>query len=255
VCRSPNTGCGARAKYTGRVEPPSVRAADGRGVEPVKLRSGTLLKPKLLTPTVARLAFVGGVLALSDWGSELAGNTFLPGGPLDELAHLCTCLLVLWALGRGPTERFLGPALVVSVAIDLDHVPGQLGIDWLTAGTPRPYTHSLSTIAVVLVAALMVRRRRDLLLGIAVGLVVHFWRDLSEPGSGVSLLWPWSYRAFQLPHASYVAAMTVIVAVGAWQSRLAAARQRVTNPLRLTPAQERASATARGRAPGRRPSP
>lgn len=31
------------------------------------------------------------------------------------------------------------------------------------------------------------RRRRDVLLGVALGLAIHFWRDLAEPGSHVEL--------------------------------------------------------------------
>ena len=97
------------------------------------------------------------------------------------------------------------PALIASVAIDLDHIPAQLGADWLTAGTPRPYTHSLLTIVVVVAIAVLWRRRRDLLLGVAIGLAIHFWRDMGEGGSGVSLLWPVSYHSFQYPHGLYVA--------------------------------------------------
>jgi hypothetical protein len=158
-------------------------------------------------------------LALTDAGSQLAGDTLLPGGPFDECAHLCTCLLVFWALGRPASQRFLASALLASVAIDIDHVPARLGSDWLTAGTPRPYTHSLLTIGVVLVGAVGWRRGRAALLGVAFGLAVHFWRDLSETGSGVALLWPWSDRSFQLPHVAYLAAMAAIVGACAWRSR------------------------------------
>lgn len=80
------------------------------------------------------------------------------------------------------------PALFASVLIDLDHVPARLGWRELTEDTPRPYTHSLPTVGVVLLGALLWRRRRDVLLGVAIGLAIHFWRDLSEPGSGVALL-------------------------------------------------------------------
>ena len=55
------------------------------------------------------------------------------------------------------------------------------------------------------------RRRRYLLLGVAIGLAIHFWRDMAEGGSGVSLLWPFSYHSFQYPHAVYVAAMAAFV--------------------------------------------
>lgn len=140
-----------------------------------------------------------------------------PGGPLDETAHLLTTLLALWAIGPNPSRRFMASALVASVAIDLDHVPGELGADWLTAGTPRPYTHSLLTLAAVLGAALAWRRRRELLLGVALGLALHLWRDTSETGNGVSLLWPFSYSAVRLSHAGYLAVMGLVVAVAAYR--------------------------------------
>lgn len=170
-----------------------------------------------LSPLALALVALG--LVVTDWGTQLAGASTVPGGPLDEGAHLLTTLLVLWALGPRAYERFLLPALLASVAIDLDHIPGRLGVDWLTAGTPRPYTHSLLTIAVCLAAAALWGRRRDLLLGIAVGLAIHFWRDMGEHGSGVSLLWPLSNHVFSLPHATYVIVMAVVIGFDAHRCR------------------------------------
>lgn len=152
-----------------------------------------------------------GLLAAADWGYERVGNSFFPGGPLDELAHALTTLLVLWALGRRVRERFLAWALAASVAIDADHIPDRLGVHWLTAGTPRPYTHSLLTIAVVLLGAALVRRGRDPLLAIALGLALHFFRDLGEVGSGVSLFWPVSYRPLSISHGVYLGVMAAVV--------------------------------------------
>ena len=181
----------------------------------------------MLSPVTLALTTV--LLAAADWGTRLAGDTVIPGGPLDELAHLLTTLLFFWALGPRARERFLVPALIASVAIDLDHVPGRLGVDWLTAGTPRPYTHSLLTIAIVLASALFLRRRRDLLLGIAIGLGIHLWRDMGEGGSGVSLLWPISNHSFQYPHGAYVAAMAVFVLIDA--ARCAEAKRAIDREL------------------------
>ena len=99
-----------------------------------------------------------------------AGDSFFPGGPLDETAHFLTMLFILWALGdQFLVPRIAVPALVATVLIDADHIPGYLGDDFLTAGTPRPYTHSLLTLAVVR------------------GIAVHLWRDLSESSGGVSI--------------------------------------------------------------------
>jgi inner membrane protein len=174
-----------------------------------------------LSPTTAWLGLAGLGLVIADWGSRLAGNSVVPGGPLDETAHLLTTLVVLWALDPRPSKRFVVPALVASVAIDSDHIPGELGADWLTAGTPRPYTHSLLTVAMVLATALLWRRRRVMLLGVVFGLALHLWRDMSEAGNGVALLWPFSYRAVRLSHAGYLAVMGLVVAVGAYRLRAA----------------------------------
>ena len=43
------------------------------------------------------------LLGASDWASHLAGDSVLPGGPLDECAHLVTMLLVMWAAGPALT--------------------------------------------------------------------------------------------------------------------------------------------------------
>jgi inner membrane protein len=166
-----------------------------------------------LTPLELLLAAI--VFVAADIGDQLTGgDTFLTSGPLDETAHLLTTLIVLWAIGGVVWERLLIPALIASVVIDLDHIPKELGYDFFTQGTPRPYTHSLLTIAIVLVAAWCWRRRRTVLLGIALGLALHLWRDTAEPASGVSLLWPVSDHSFSTSQASYLVLMAVAFAVG-----------------------------------------
>jgi len=161
------------------------------------------------------LGVIAAVFVVADVGDQLVGgDSFLKAAPLDEIAHLLTTFLVLWAIGGILWERMLTPALIASVAIDLDHIPARFGADFLTAGTPRPYTHSLLTIVVVVAGASLWRRRREALVGVAVGLVIHFWRDMAEPASGVSLLWPVTDHSFSLPHASYLLIMAVVVAAG-----------------------------------------
>lgn len=145
----------------------------------------------------------------------------MPGGPLDEGAHLATGALILLALGRPLTDRFGRALLAASVLIDLDHIPGQLGVDWITSGTPRPYTHSLLTLGLLAGLAIGWRRRRPEVLGALVGVAGHLYRDLAESGSGVSLLWSWSNHRFSLPHGAYLASMLMLAAVAIrhWQSR------------------------------------
>lgn len=174
-----------------------------------------MLHRDLLVLSPATLAGAAVLLAGADWGTRLAGDTLFPGGPLDEIAHLLTTLLVFWALSSRARQRFLVPALIASVAIDVDHIPDRLGVDWLTVGTPRPYTHSLLTIVIVLAIAALWRRRRDVLLGVAIGLAIHFFRDMGEGDSGVSLLWPLSDHSFQYPHGVYVAVMAAFVLIDA----------------------------------------
>ena len=110
------------------------------------------------------------------------------------------------------------------MAIDADHVPGALGYDFLTRGTPRPYSHSLLSIVAVLGAAGIWRSRRDVLLGLALGLAIHFWRDMSESDAGVSLFWPVSNHSFMLSHAGYLTAMAVLATIAAVSVRSPARR-------------------------------
>jgi len=152
------------------------------------------------------------VLLAADTAYQHAGDSFFPGGPLDETAHFLTALLLIQLLPTARREPIAVPALVASVAIDLDHIPQYLGDRFLTEGTPRPYTHSLLTPLVLLVLALAVRRHRVLLLGLALGVLLHFFRDLAEGnGSGVSLIWPLSDHAFSYPHAAYLLLMGCVV--------------------------------------------
>jgi membrane-bound metal-dependent hydrolase YbcI (DUF457 family) len=72
---------------------------------------------------------------------------------------------------------------------------------------------------VVLGAAALWRSRRDVMLGIALGLAIHFWRDMSEADAGVALLWPWSDHSFTLSHAGYLVVMALFCAVAALRCR------------------------------------
>jgi membrane-bound metal-dependent hydrolase YbcI (DUF457 family) len=159
------------------------------------------------------VAIAAVLLFLADRGAEQAGGSTFPGGPLDEIAHALTAALALWALGWRLPKAFWIGALAASVLIDADHIPDRLGAHRLTAGTPRPYTHSLLTLVCVVAIAAIWRRGRPAMLGVLFGLVLHFWRDLSEPGTGVALLWPFSDHSFNTSHASYLIIMAAVVTV------------------------------------------
>ena len=120
--------------------------------------------------------------------------SILASGALDEVAHLVTGALGLLALSCfiDVPRRFYVAGLIASVAIDLDHIPLYLGV-----GNPyqRPVTHSLATVAIVVVAAAS-RRHRAVLAGLAAGLLIHFARDIAEGPPGVRMLWPFQDTAW-----------------------------------------------------------
>ena len=170
-------------------------------------------------PSRAALLGMAVVLLAADQLLYRAPEGVVYAGVLDETAHFLTGALVLAAL-RGYADRAFAVGLLASsVLIDADHIPGLFGIEWITENTRRPYSHSLLTIALVAVAALVWRSRRSLLLGVILGLAWHFFRDLSESrASGVPLFWPWSYQSYSAPHWPYLAAMGVVFAVAMWRA-------------------------------------
>jgi inner membrane protein len=179
---------------------------------------------------LAVLALVGIVLGLDlGWALSGADNGSLLYGLVDEPAHFATCavaLILLALCGRALSPTFVAAALLASVAIDLDHAPQQLGLDFLTAGTPRPYVHCALAVVVPVIAAALLPRWRPLLLGIAFGLAAHLARDLVT-GPGVPLALPFSDSAVRLPYLIYAGALiaaALACLVPAPQNRLRAAR-------------------------------
>jgi membrane-bound metal-dependent hydrolase YbcI (DUF457 family) len=148
-------------------------------------------------------------------------------GPVDEVAHLATAALGLIVLARfiDAPRRFYVAALIASVAIDVDHIPLYLGL--LGNQAQRPVTHSLSTVAVFVLAAAGSRRHRTVLAGVATGLVLHFARDIAEGYPGVRVFWPlqdtsWmaSYQWFLGMIVVFTAARLVLVSVGLPHTRI-----------------------------------
>lgn len=148
-------------------------------------------------------------------------------GPVDEVAHLSAAALGLLVLVRfiAAPRRFYVAALIASVAIDVDHIPLYLGL--LGDQVGRPITHSLSTVALFVVAAAASRRHRAVLAGVATGLVLHFARDIAEGYPGVRLFWPlqdysWmvSYWWFLGMIVLFTAARLVLVSAGLPHTRI-----------------------------------
>ena len=142
-------------------------------------------------------------------------GSFVPfQAPLDWTDHLLTTLFIAWALRPLIDRRRILAALIMSVIIDVDHIPGYLGSHVLSGGTPRPYTHSLTTVVVLLAIAIFRRDSRGWASGAALGVLSHLWRDLAEPsGTGVSLFWPVSNQAITTPAALYLGSIVVLAAI------------------------------------------
>jgi len=149
---------------------------------------------------------------------------FLWQGLMDEPCHLATAMIVLGALarwrGRPPGSRFVWAMLSASVLIDLDHLPLELGSAMLTVGTPRPYTHALWVLVLLVVAAAAARWRHRasgstraenaalIAAGAAWGVAAHFLRDVAT--APIALWWPVSSADVQVPGYWYLAALLVL---------------------------------------------
>jgi inner membrane protein len=140
-------------------------------------------------------------------------------GALDEPAHLLTAWLVLAAFSARTTAlRLLPWVLAGAVLLDLDHVPLVLGLDVTATPSGRPVTHSLSTVAVLLVAALAVRRWRVALAGLAAGAATQLLRDLAT-GPGVPLFWPVLSVDVRLPYLMYLLVLLTLAGVATARRR------------------------------------
>ena len=173
----------------------------------------------LLRPSPKLVILVAAIFAVDQYLYQVLGSSIGFRGPFDETDHVLTTVLLVWAFFPRFGWRELIPALLASTLIDLDHIPGQLGYDWLTGGGPRPYTHSLATVAVLLLLAWTWRRHRRIFLCLALGVCSHLWRDLAEPaGSAVSLFWPVTDRGVHLDPAVYLGSIGICAAVAFWRA-------------------------------------
>jgi inner membrane protein len=153
------------------------------------------------------------------WSLVSSGDSGFVYGILDLPLHFATAAVFLMAVIAWRRERlspeFVVAALVASVALDLDHVPGYLGSDALSGGDPRPYSHSLATIVVLLLCAWALHGRGSALsLGAAFGVSAHLVRDLAT-GPGVPLVWPASSAAIAYPYLVFAAALVLAGGIAA----------------------------------------
>jgi len=131
---------------------------------------------------------------------------------LDWPAHLITAALVLKTVRLDP--EVAAWALAGSIAIDLDHIPLYLGLRKIvTEDGGRPVTHSLTTAAALLGAAVPARgRTRRVLTGLGIGALLHFVRDIGT-GPGLPLLWPVHRGNVRVPYGAHLAAVAAAAAI------------------------------------------
>jgi hypothetical protein len=155
---------------------------------------------------------------------------------------VATALLVLGMItrfrGTPPSPVFGWPMLVISVFIDVDHVPQALGTDVFTAGATRPYTHAL-WLPVLLFLGWAVARfwafrhgharpaNAELVLsGLIWGLLAHFMRDSAT--AWMPLWWPVTSYPITVPYRWYVVALGVLIALGPVRWRKSGAGERAS---------------------------
>jgi membrane-bound metal-dependent hydrolase YbcI (DUF457 family) len=123
--------------------------------------------------------------------------------------------------GRPPGVPFTWSVLIASVAIDLDHLPAKLATRGLLYGNlPRPYTHALWLLALLILLAVAAARRArapgharaalaaGVFAGASWGLASHFLRDITT--APISLLWPVSGAWLQIPYGWYLSALILL---------------------------------------------
>jgi inner membrane protein len=132
-------------------------------------------------------------------------------GFLDEPGHLLTAWIVLLAV-RPRWDRVGRWALIGAVAIDVDHIPLVLWGVPVSAEGGRPISHSLLTVLVVAGIAVAAARWRAAAGGLALGLLLHFVRDVAT-STGLPLFWPALDTNVLLPYWAYLLALSAATAL------------------------------------------
>ena len=194
------------------------------------ISSRRALRRRTLTAALAPFSIV----AVDAWRARHPHCPLIVHGMLDESAHLLTALVVTESVFSQRSRAFRAAVLVASVLIDFDHIPAYTGHRWLDRGAPRPYPHSLTTLAAIGALARSRSANSDIALGLFTGTALHLWRDLSEPGTGVPLLWPSTRRSFNIGYCNYSAALLAL-GLGAAIVRRASQAPAPNSPLYVFP--------------------
>lgn len=169
-----------------------------------------------VVPALAVLALA--LALLCDLVLRTVELPYLVQAVFDEPAHVATAVVALLALLPAVDVRrratFVAAAVAASVLIDVDHVPLTIfHTRAFTAGTERPYSHSLLTVVLLLLLAALARgRARSAVLGVAFGVTVHLLRDTAT-GPGIPALWPFWDASARVPYPAYAVVLVTLVLV------------------------------------------
>lgn len=182
---------------------------------------------------VAALGLVAAT-ALIDNTTHWGSYGFVARALIDVPLHAVTALILLGAitrwLGRAPQPWFCWGMLTGSVVIDVDHLPEEFGIQTLSTGAPRPYTHALWVVLLLGGVALMATRRAraagraspatgadsvspaaviaGTAAGAMLGVVTHLVRDAAT--APIPLWWPVSGATVQIPYLAYLVPLLLL---------------------------------------------
>jgi hypothetical protein len=147
------------------------------------------------------------------------GMSFMVRTVIAGPCHVANAFVLLGAItrfrGAPPNPKFIASMVACALVIDLDHLPLEFGSSALTVGTPRPYTHALWVLALLIAAAVATRHWSSkptpgyLLAGAAWGVGAHSLRDVAT--APMSLWWPLSDAAVQVPYWWYVLALALMI--------------------------------------------
>ena len=168
------------------------------------------IRPVFLVPVLLL-----GIVWLMD-SLPVKGSGVVVIGAVDEPAHLATALLCLLALG-GPRlplrhRQFFVIAAAMAVLIDLDHLALYAHVPHVSLPGGRPYSHSLVTPLLLLGVAAVWRRARPVLVAAALGVGLHFVRDIAT-GPGLPIWWPLQDSEHLLPYGLYLGVIACVAGI------------------------------------------
>jgi hypothetical protein len=141
-------------------------------------------------------------MAITSLDLTVVGSSHLVlHGLADETAHALFAWICIVTARSAGVAISAPEAILGALMIDLDHVPLLLHLAQPPDGSTRPFSHSLSSVAVLLGITVIDVRRRQFWGSVALGVGSHLFRDLAR--GHVLLWWPLSSHPVGISYESY----------------------------------------------------